>query len=498
MNDDVKPLQDRDFKEPNQGLTDPDKVVYGPVQTLKCKGDNEVSIETIQQLIGTDDMKIRGAIRAKGKCPVCGENFKEIPRLGFICLTHHTVPQRFYVDVSWKNKRPRAFSDKSGQVLDSYQRAQTVLGQIQYEIENGTFNPDNYMHTEMTKMYFSVRAQEWLDEKEVEMLKGNIAPSTVKTYRTYFRCYMMPFFGGNKELKRNVKLDAEPKKKLITKQKKIVYKTLELDEPRSDMDIRDIKAADIRKFYLSLPNELSKKYQKSIIDCLENFMNAMVELDYLEHKPKGWPVISITKKVPKWIDREGQDRILSFIPEEDRPIYTFLTRQGVRPSEARSLKIKDLDLTNGIIRVARTFSNNRLWISTKTKDEVPRMINPELLPMLREICKNRFPEEYVFINPRTKRHYAQKVFSYIWIEARKKASTDIKLYNATRHSIASQAITSGAPVGAIQQVLDHSDIRTTMKYAASDISAQKVVFDTLQAKNETAKVVNIDEANRKE
>ena len=72
------------------------------------------------------------------------------------------------------------------------------------------------------------------------------------------------------------------------------------------------------------------------------------------------------------------------------------------------------------------------------------------------------------------------------------------LYNATRHSIASQAITSGAPVAAIQQVLDHSDIRTTMKYAASDISAQKVVFDTLESKNETAKVVNIDEAKSKE
>ncbi len=178
--------------------------------------------------------------------------------------------------------------------------------------------------------------------------------------------------------------------------------------------------------------------------------------------------------------------------------FIFLTRQGIRPSEARSLKINDLDLTEGIITVARTFSNNRLWETTKTKDETPRMIDPELLPMLREICRNRFAEEYVFINPRTKGYYTQKVFSQIWLEACKKAGIDVRLYNASRHSVASQAITSGAPVAAIQQVLNHTDIRTTMIYVAADISAQKVVFNALKAKSDTPKVVNIDEAKGKE
>ncbi len=56
----------------------------------------------------------------------------------------------------------------------------------------------------------------------------------------------------------------------------------------------------------------------------------------------------------------------------------------------------------------------------------------------------------------------------------------------------------GAPVAAIQKVLNHTDIRTTMIYAAADISAQKVVFNALQAKNDTPKIVNIDEAGCKE
>ncbi|MBF0556014.1 MAG: tyrosine-type recombinase/integrase, partial [Nitrospirae bacterium] len=68
----------------------------------------------------------------------------------------------------------------------------------------------------------------------------------------------------------------------------------------------------------------------------------------------------------------------------------------------------------------------------------------------------------------------------------------IQLKNGTRHSVASQAATAGVPIQAIQGVLGHTDIRTTMdNYACTDLTAQMVVFAALGLKDNEAKVVDI-------
>jgi site-specific recombinase XerD len=84
----------------------------------------------------------------------------------------------------------------------------------------------------------------------------------------------------------------------------------------------------------------------------------------------------------------------------------------------------------------------------------------------------------------------------MWNEACKQAGVQIQLKNGTRHSVASQAATAGVPIQAIQGVLGHTDIRTTMgNYACTDLSAQMVVFAALGSKDTEAKVVDI--ASRK-
>jgi integrase len=120
------------------------------------------------------------------------------------------------------------------------------------------------------------------------------------------------------------------------------------------------------------------------------------------------------------------------------------------------------------------------------------MINPELIPLLRQQCVGKLPEAFVFLNPRTGRAYTIKPVNNIWNQACKDAGIQIQLKNGTRHSVASQAATAGVPIQAIQGVLGHSDIRTTMEnYACTDLSAQMVVFEAIGAKKEEGKVVDL-------
>lgn len=89
--------------------------------------------------------KMKGTIRAKGNCPVCQGKFIEIKRIGYICAEHKTVPNRFYIDLFHKGQRIRLFSDKHGQVIDTYQRASNLISHINFEIQNHTFDPTKYV-----------------------------------------------------------------------------------------------------------------------------------------------------------------------------------------------------------------------------------------------------------------------------------------------------------------------------------------------------------------
>ncbi|MFQ5598597.1 MAG: tyrosine-type recombinase/integrase [Nitrospiria bacterium] len=96
--------------------------------------------------------------------------------------------------------------------------------------------------------------------------------------------------------------------------------------------------------------------------------------------------------------------------------------------------------------------------------------------MLTDLCKDKFPEHFVFINPRMKAFYSGETLFRIWDKVRKKLDINITLYEATRHSLASIAACNGASLHAIKDVLGHTDIRTTLKYAHSNLQSQRIVF----------------------
>ncbi len=55
-------------------------------------------------------------------------------------------------------------------------------------------------------------------------------------------------------------------------------------------------------------------------------------------------------------------------------------------------------------------------------------------------------------------------------------SSNSELYQATRHSVASMAASSGVSIAIIKEVLGHSDIRTTQKYSHVDVLSQSQIF----------------------
>ena len=66
----------------------------------------------------------------------------------------------------------------------------------------------------------------------------------------------------------------------------------------------------------------------------------------------------------------------------------------------------------------------------------------------------------------------------IWRAACKKAGIEnITAYSGTRHSFASHAINDGYSLEIIGEVLGHSDIRTTKKYAHVSMEAMRKLME---------------------
>lgn len=379
---------------------------------------------------------MKGSIRTKEKCPRCGEKFTEKPHLH--CPPCQTVPKRYFIDVYQKGfGRLKVYSDKMGYPLDSYLRATRVLEAIRYEIDQHIFDPTKYVAADLIDFRFETRVEAWYQSKLREVEKGNLAASYVRSLHCYIHNYYLPFFKG--------------------------------------MDVRDMRSYHIQQFYEKAPNGKSLKYLKNIMDALQNFLNTLVTFEYVQTNFV-FPVITLDRIAPKWIDFESQIKILKVIPEEDRLLFTALSFQGTRPGEGIALKVMDFNFTNGTVAVCRTVSDRKLKERVKGKVTNQRLVSPVLLPILKELCAKKFPGDFVFINPRTGGPYSYDVIRKIWNVARKKVGTDISLYEATRHSVASIAVNAGVSLKAIQDVLGHTDIRTTLKYAHANVESQRAVF----------------------
>jgi len=320
--------------------------------------------------------------------------------------------------------------------LDTYQRAYSLLSHITYEIEHYLFNPSRYLKAEQREFYAEVKLKEYLGSK-INLL----APS----YRADFERYIN-----------------RAKEFFTTK------------------DVREIRKIDIINYqsYLSEKLNVGNKTIKNMMDVFKAFMNYLKnDLEVISAVPK-FPDIDIDMKPFKWLFPEDQMRLFELVPDGHKPIFAFLMLQGCRPSEARALRCKDVDLKNRTITIVATFSGNVYRERRKGKKSrfftIP--IHDELMSYMVERVKNNLPEAYLFVNPNTGGYYGENTLRIIWSKVREKAGVDkgLRLYDATRHSVASNLVNQGVSLSKISKILGHSTVKMSEKYAHVHVESLRV------------------------
>lgn len=415
--------------------------------------------DSISYLLSEESEEMKGTIRTKDKCPVCQGKFAEIKKLGFICPKHQTTPKRFYIDFWHQGQRLRLFSDNQGRALDSFQRSRDLLSRINHEIKTHTFDPTRYIKQELEKFYVSNLLDKFLDYK---LTGDRIAPSYVRMYKRYVG-FAKEHFGAK--------------------------------------DVRDLRKIDIVN-YQDCVSERYKFGNKTLKNCMDIFKTFLMymksDLEILSVVPN-FPVIEIEPPRTTWLAPEAQRKVFSYIPDHDKPIMAFLMLSGCRPGEARALKCKDVNLENKMITISATFSNHIYRQKRKGKRSKKAVIpiHQEIIGYIKYRVENNLPEAFVFVN-KTGSHYKETSLIVMWRMVRKKAGLDksIRLYDACRHSFASQLINSGVSIYNVSQLMGHSNIKTTEKYLHNDLEKLKIDISQLSLQEKVIKLTNLKNVDK--
>ena len=316
---------------------------------------------------------------------------------------------------------------RDGKPITSYEQAFLWKTKAESEIANGTFNPHEWSGRNPWR--FDVAIEKWV--------ANSISDSEYKANKLWtVKKFLIAYF-KQKDFRRITDSDVTAFYRYI---KNLTYKTPpKQQKPYTDKRIKDI-LSELKGFLLS---------QKHHFQKFPDF-----------------PKIRVQQPAIAWINEKQQNEIFEFLPNEDKPIFTFLRYTGCRPNEAGGLLKENVDLDKGSFVLATAMTvGGKVRATTKTK--IARA-----LPIIDEIrdCFNHKDESKFVFTALQSRPYSTKMLTTRWKEANQKAhktygTLKINLYNGLKHSFGMQRLARRFSLDEIKEVFGHTTTATTRRYA---------------------------------
>lgn len=183
---------------------------------------------------------------------------------------------------------------------------------------------------------------------------------------------------------------------------------------------------------------------------------------------------------------EEADLLLSHLEDIWREIVFTALKTGLRVGELRGLDWSDINWNN------KTLTVKHSWCDYKNGLVAPKSNKTRQIPLVTELylalSQRKQVNGFVFLN-RKGHVFSDNELNRVIAYACKKAGLRTITCHTLRHTYASHLVMRGAPLKAIQELLGHANIQTTMRYAHLSPSSLREAVNLLETNNVRPQIV---------
>lgn len=244
--------------------------------------------------------------------------------------------------------------------------------------------------------------------------------------------------------------------------------------------IEVVSYGEIRAWIVSLiqsgntPRTVNRK-----LSALRSYYKFLLRIGSIPVSPlKEHKALKTDTKVALPFSQEEIQRLLAadFFPEEytgvlQRTVIQLLYYTGIRRSELIELKVQDVDLSEGLMKVLGKRNKERL---------LPLL--PEIKTQLTQLLEQQKQyqisreSEHFFVNSRGKKLSEAFVYETVKTYLSKVSTKTKRSPHVLRHSFATHLLDQGADLNAIKDLLGHSSIAATQHYTHSSMKKIQDIY----------------------
>ena len=244
--------------------------------------------------------------------------------------------------------------------------------------------------------------------------------------------------------------------------------------------IEEVSYGEIRAWIVSLiqsgntPRTVNRK-----LSALRSYYKFLLRIGSIPVSPlKEHKALKTDTKVALPFSQEEIQRLLAadFFPEEytgvlQRTVIQLLYYTGIRRSELIELKVQDIDLSEGLMKVLGKRNKERLLpLLPEIKTQLTQLLEQQ---KQHQISRE---SEHFFVNSRGKKLSEAFVYETVKTYLSKVSTKTKRSPHVLRHSFATHLLDQGADLNAIKDLLGHSSIAATQHYTHSSMKKIQDIY----------------------
>jgi integrase/recombinase XerC len=256
--------------------------------------------------------------------------------------------------------------------------------------------------------------------------------------------------------------------------------SLFLDSIGQSSDPTLVTSHDIRGWIVSmLDNKISTTSVHRKISCLRVFFRYLRKEGYMKSDPLEKVVLPKRKKTLPVFVEEGAMNILldgdlfgeGFSGIRNRTIIEMLYLTGMRRSELIGLRLGDVDLAEGTVKV--TGKRNKQRIIPLVKPFTSRL--EEYLRARHELSAPNI-DDWFFVTDKMDRLYDKFVYNIVRNFLSMVTTVDKKSPHILRHTFATHMLNRGADLNSIKELLGHANLSATQVYTHNTFEKLRKIY----------------------